>query len=145
MQERLHVADWIIYCTDGFLGNCYIDKYISLVRFSKPPFLTIISRYKWESHAMLPKAHIACYTIPTCEYNNISTNIFIPPFYIIVWVCYVVPAAILVKHHTAYNYNWGYYVCLAYDIIRGMRPESITCWIGGFFFYDNNLRIPIRP
>ena len=105
MQERLHVADWIIYCTDGFLGNCYIDKYISLVRFAKPPFLTIISRYKWESHAMLPKAHIACYTIPTCEYNNISTNIFIPPFYIIVWVCYVVPAAILVKHHTAYNYN----------------------------------------
>lgn len=103
IPERAQEADSIISLSTGVLCNSEIEIYITLHRFCTPPFRKIMSLYPGESHAILPRAHTACSTMPICSDKSKSTNIFTPPFSMIELVCWEFPAATLVKHHTDYS------------------------------------------
>ncbi len=95
------------------------------------PFLINASRLNDESLAILPIAHIACYTIPGCyDFTNFINN-YIAPLFIIDWHCCGLPLATFASAHVAYNCNWGYYYWIISYINLGITPESIIAWIGG--------------
>ena len=110
-----------------------------------PPCRITASRLKVESLAILPRAQIACSTIPAWFDFNSFMNIGIASLLIMVTHCSWLPEATFANDQVAYNCNWGYSSCLTNSINRGTIPISIMTWIGGSSVNDIIFRTPITP
>mmetsp|Transcript_159 Transcript_159/g.264 ORF Transcript_159/g.264 Transcript_159/m.264 type:complete len:207 (-) Transcript_159:13-633(-) len=98
------------------------------------------SRQGGESPAMLPNAHTACSLTSSLGLSNNLTNMGTAPTSITTLVCSLVPLAIFVKAHAASNCKAGLSSLCKNSTKRGTTPESITCWMGGFFSMERRRR-----
>lgn len=91
----------------------------------------IVSRWRAQSPAMLPRAHIACSTIPTQFDRSSLTKSGIPPLSTTDWHWLVDPEATFASAHVASSWSCGNCSCFVYKTNFGINPQSMIGWMGG--------------
>mmetsp|Transcript_21097 Transcript_21097/g.60192 ORF Transcript_21097/g.60192 Transcript_21097/m.60192 type:complete len:259 (-) Transcript_21097:507-1283(-) len=123
-RSMLSLEFWCSCCSSGCMAPACNTK----------------SRHGGESPAILPRAHTACSLTSSFGLERMRTKIGTAPTSMTTLVWSDVPEAMFVNAQAASNCNAGLSSRCRNSTNRGTTPESMTCWIGGFFSMLSNRR-----